>query len=141
MPPKTYKVGKDVTATSTYPTGKLIQDPKSGGVFYVESGFKYPIIDKVLLSTKFKGKKITKGTTVELNKYTKGSPVLFDDGELLTSDSSPTVYLISEGRKRPFSTGTVFEGLGYKFSNVISVSPQLLANYPTGDSIIIQENK
>lgn len=136
-----YKVGKDVTATSTYPTGKLIQDPKSGGVFYVESGFKYPIIDKVLLSTKFKGKKITKGTTVELNKYTKGSPVLFDDGELLTSDSSPTVYLISEGRKRPFSTGTVFEGLGYKFSNVISVSPQLLANYPTGDSIIIQENK
>jgi hypothetical protein len=134
-----YKLGQNITATSTYPTGKLMQDPKSGGVFYVESGYKYPVIDKVLLTTKFKGKKITKGTTIELNKYTKGAPVLFDDGELLSSPSSPTVYLISEGRKRPFSTGQVFETLGYKFSNVISVSPQLLANYPTGDSIIIKE--
>ena len=135
-----YKVGNNVTASSTYPTGKLIQDPKSGGVYYVESGYKYPITDKVLLSTKFKGKKISKGTTIELNKYTKGSPVLFDEGELLSSPSSAAVYLISEGKKRPFASGEIFESLGYKFSNVISVSPQLLANYPMGDNIIIQEN-
>lgn len=134
-----YQLGKNVTATSTYPTGKLIQDPKSGGIFYVESGYKYPIIDKVLLATKFKGKKISRGTTIELNKYTKGAPVLFDDGELLTSASAPTVYLISEGRKRPFASGEIFETLGYKFTNVIKVSPQLLANYPTGDNIIIKE--
>lgn len=134
-----YKLGQNITATSTYPTGKLIQDPKSGGVFYVESGYKYPIIDKVLLSTKFKGKKVTKGTTIELNKYTKGAPILFDDGELLTSASSPAVYLISEGRKRPFASGEVFETLGYKFTNVITVSPQLLANYPAGENITIKE--
>ena len=134
-----YKPGKDLTATSTYPTGKLIQDPKSGGVYYVESGFKYPIIDKVLLSTKFKGRTITRGTTIELDKYTKGAPILFDDGELISSNSSPAVYLISEGRKRPFLSGETFEMLGYKFSNVITVSPQLLANYPTGDAVIIPE--
>jgi len=134
-----YKLGKEITATSTYPTGKLMQDPKSGGVFYIESGFKYPIIDKILLSTKFKGKKVSRGTTLELNKYTKGAPVLFNDGELLSSASSPTVYLISEGRKRPFSSGEIFEKLGYKFENIIKVSPQLLAQYPTGDNIIIKE--
>jgi len=133
-----YTTGSEITATSTYPTGKLIQDPKSGGVFYVESGYKYPITDKVLLSTKFKGKKITKGTTLELNKYIKGSPVLLGDGELLMSNSSAAVYLISQGQKRPFSSGDVFLSLGYKFSNIITVSPQLLAQYPVGDSIIIQ---
>lgn len=133
-----YTEGKTITASSTYPTGKLIQDPKSGGVYYVESGYKYPIIDKVLLSTKFKDKKVTKGTTVELNKYTKETPVLFDDGELLMSNSVSTVYLISEGKKRPFTSGEVFEKLGYKFSNIITVSPQLLAQYPAGDPIIIQ---
>ncbi len=133
-----YTEGKTITATSTYPTGKLIQDPKSGGVFYVESGYKYPITDKVFLTTKFKDKKVTKGTTVELNKYTKGSPVVFGDGELLMSNSVSTVYLISEGRKRPFSSGEVFEKLGYKFSNVITVSPQLLAQYPAGDPVVIQ---
>ena len=134
-----YATGTTITATSTYPTGKLMQDPKSGGVFYIESGYKYPITDKVLLSTKFKGKKIVKGTTAELNKYIKGAPVLFSDGELLASNSSATVYLISQGRKLPFSNGTVFEKLGYKFSNVITVSPQLLALYPLSAPIVIQE--
>jgi hypothetical protein len=133
-----YTEGIAITATSTYPTGKLIQEPKSGGVYYVESGYKYPITDKVLLNTKFKGKKISKGTTVELNKYTKGAPVLFGDGELLMSNSVSTVYLISGGQKRAFSSGYVFEKLGYKFSNVITVSPQLLAQYNTGEPIVIQ---
>jgi len=133
-----YTDGKIITATSTYPTGKLLQDPKSGGVFYVESGYKYPITDKILLSTKFKGKKVVRGTTTELNKYTKGSPILFGDGELLSSNSSPAVYLISQGRKLPFAGGDVFEKLGYKFSNVIKVSPQLLALYPIGNPISIK---
>ena len=133
-----YTTGITITATSTYPTGKLLQDPKSGGIFYIESGYKYPIIDKVLLSTKFQGKKVTKGTTTELNKYTKGAPVLFNDGELLSSSSSATVYLISQGTKRPFANGDIFEKMGYKFSNVINVSPQLLALYPTGDSVTIK---
>ncbi len=133
-----YTEGKTITATSTYPTGKLIQDPKSGGIYYVESGYKYPITDKIFLTTKFKGKKVSKGTTIELNKYIKGAPVLFGDGELLMSNSVSTVYLISEGRKRPFFSGEVFEKLGYKFSNVITVSPQLLAQYPAGDPVIIQ---
>lgn len=132
-----YTEGKTITATSTYPTGKLLQDPKSGGIFYVESGYKYPITDKIFLSTKFKGKKIVKGTTVELNKYTKGNPILFSDGELLSSVSSPTVYLISQGKKRPFANGYIFENLGYKFSNVVKISPQLLALYPMGDTINI----
>ena len=132
-----YTIGNTITATSTYPTGKLLQDPKSGGIFYIESGYKYPVTDKILLSTKFKGKKITKGTTLELNKYIKGSPVLFEDGELLTSNSSPIVYLISQGRKRPFTNGDIFDKLGYKFTNVITVSPQLLALYPTSEAINI----
>jgi len=132
-----YTTGQIITATSTYPTGKLLQDPKSGGIFYIESGYKYPITDKVLLSTKFKGKKVTKGSTLELNKYTKGNPVLFDDGELLSSPSSATVYLISGGLKRPFASGDIFTKLGYNLSNVISISPQLLAQYPTGDPITI----
>jgi hypothetical protein len=132
-----YADGQTITAASSYPTGKLLQDPKSGGIFYIESGYKYPITDKVFLTTKFKGKKITRGTTLELNKYTKGSPVLFEDGELLTSDSSPIVYLISQGRKRPFINGDIFTRLGYKFTNVIKVSPQLLAQYPTGEQITI----
>lgn len=135
---ESYKVGATITTASAYPTGQLIQNPVNGGVYFVESGYKYPIPDKSFLTTKFKGRVIKRGTVSELEKYTTGPAVSFSDGELLKSSTVSTVYLISEGRKRPFVSGEVFESLGYKFSNVITVSPQLLANYPIGDSVVLQ---
>ncbi len=127
-----YKDGAPLTVTSAYPAGALLRDPQSGGVYYVQDGVKAPIIDKVLLNTKFKGKNILKATAAELALYTKVTPVLFDDGELLKSDSASAVYLIVNGQKRPFQSGSDFEKLGYKWSNVITVSPQLLYLYPVG---------
>jgi len=131
-----YSVGKTITATSTYVTGALVQDTKTGGVFYVVDGTKAPITDKIILTTKFKGKKITKATTKVLDKYTKVSPVMFDDGTLVKTDSFPTIYLISNGKKRPFTDEATFTSLGYNMKNVISVSSKFLYNYQQGDPIL-----
>ncbi len=130
-----YKDGAPLSVTSAYPAGALLRDPQSGGVYYVQDGIKAPIIDKVLLNTKFKGKTILKATAAELALYSKVTPVLFDDGELLKSDSASAVYLLVNGQKRPFQSGSDFEKLGYKWSNVITVSPQLLYLYPVGTTI------
>lgn len=130
-----YQDGTPLTATSTYPTGALLRDPQSGGVYYVIDGQKAPIIDKILLNTKFKGQKIIKATAAELAQYTKIAPIVFDDGELLKSDSASAVYLVANGRKRAFQSGNDFEKMGYKWANVISVSPQLLYLYPLGSPI------
>lgn len=131
-----YQDGETLDANSTYPTGALLRDPQSGGVYYVQDGKKAPIIDKVLLTTKFKGQSIQKATVEELAQYTKITPVLFDEGELLKSDSSSAVYLIVNGEKRPFQTGADFEKLGYKWTNIINVSPQLLYLYPLSQPIL-----
>jgi hypothetical protein len=130
-----YQDGALLTAASVYPTGALIRDPQSGGVYYVQDGNKAPIIDKVLLNTKFKGKNVLKAGVAELAQYTKISPIIFDNGELLKSDSSSAVYLIAGSQKRPFRNGDDFEKLGYKWSNVINVSPQLLYLYPLGSAV------
>lgn len=130
-----YQSGRIITATSTYVTGVLMQDKKGGGVFYVENGTKAPILDKIFLSTKFQGKKILKVTTQQLNSYVKVNPVLFPDGTILKTDSFPTVYLISNGTKRPFADEAVFNKLGYKFQNIITVSSQVLYQYPLGETI------
>jgi len=128
-----YHNGEMLKANSAYPTGALLRDPQSGRVYYAQDGKKAPIIDKILLSTKFKGKTIQKASAEELARYTKISPVLFDDGELLKSESSSAVYLIANGQKRPFLSGDDFERLGYKWTNIITVSPQLLYLYPLGE--------
>lgn len=130
-----YPVGRTITATSTYVTGALMQEIKTGGIYYVIDGTKAPLTDKILLTTKFKGKKIIKDTTGVLNKYTKIAPVLLDDGTLVKTDSFPTVYLISNGEKRPFASETIFNKLGYNSAGVITVSSKFLYNYPQGEPI------
>lgn len=130
-----YVDGTPLSATSTYPTGALLQDKKTGGVFYVEEGKKFPLHDKSLLTYKFKKKKLTPVASSQLEAYPTGAPILFEDGELLTSPNTKAVYLIDQGKKRPFSSGEVFEKLGYKWENIISVSPQFLNKYENGESI------
>ena len=131
----TYAVGRTITATSTYVTGVLMQDTTTGGVFYVVDGTKAPLTDRILLTTKFQNKKIIRATTATLSAYTKVAPVLFDDGTLLKTDGFQTVYLISNGLKRPFANEAIFNELGYNAKNIISVSSQFLYNYSQGEII------
>jgi len=130
-----YIDGVPLTATSTYPTGALLQDKKTGGVYWIIEGTKAPLLDKILLKTKFNTKKIIPSSSAELDGYQTISPVLFADGELLKSNNSTAVYVISGGKKRPIYSGEVFEKLGYKWQNITTVSPQLLYLYDLGEPI------
>lgn len=130
-----YQVGKAITATSSYVTGALLQDTKSGGIFYVENGIKAPLTDKILLTTKFLGKKIMRVSPIILAAYPKTDPILFGDGTLLKTSTFPTVYLISNGQKRPFTNEFVLKNLGYNDQNIITVSSQFLSLYSLGEEI------
>jgi hypothetical protein len=130
-----YQVGADITTESTYVTGALLQDPNTGGVFYVNDGYKSPIPDRVILDKKFSNQTIYPATIEQLEKYIKTEPYLFEDGVLLKSRTVSTVYLIANRQKRPIFSGQVFEDLGYKWENIIEVSPQHLYLYPFGEML------
>lgn len=130
-----YENGLPITATTTYPTGALLQDNKSGGVYYVTDGTKAPIWDKIFLKVKFKYKLITKVTPGKLSAYKTVDPVLFNDGELLKSANSPAVYVVENKLKRVFVSGELFEKMGYKWDNVITVSEKIINLYPEGTPI------
>jgi hypothetical protein len=134
-----YSEGQPLTATSTYPTGALLQDKTTGGVYWIYEGKKAPVWDAIFLKTKFKNKKIIPAAKNELDSYETTDPVMFGDGELLKSSVSPAVYLISDGQKRPFASGEAFVGLGYKWENIITVSPKVLYLYEEGE-FITKEN-
>ena len=130
-----YINGPELTIASAYPTGALLQNKKTGGVYFVEEETKAPLIDKIFLTTKFKGKTIYPIDEEQLNKYQTVDPVKFDDGELLKANNSPAVYLINDGKRRAFVSGEIFEGLGYNWSNVITVSEKVINLYADGDPI------
>lgn len=130
-----YIDGEPIIASSTYLTGALLQDKTTGGVFWVIEGKKAPIWDKAFLNTKFKNKKIIPVKPEELEQYPTINPILYDNGELLKSSESPAVYLIADNKKRVITSGKAFEDLGYKWKNIITVSPKILYLYQDGEPI------
>lgn len=128
-----YRETAPLTATTSYPTGALLQDKKTGGVYWVKNGQKSPIPDRVFLKTVFKNKKPFPIDPKELAKYQTADPVRFSDGELLKTKDLTTVYVIADGKKRPINSGTVFESLKYKWQNVITVPDKILYLYPDGE--------
>ena len=127
--------GEAITVESSYPTGGLLQDKATGGVYFVQNGIKYPLWAKQLLTLYYKTKKIVKVTAEELKQYPTGDPIKFKDGELVKSDHEATVYFISNGARRPFVSGDAFKELGYKFENIITTTDKLLSLHPIGEVI------
>ena len=124
-----------ITMDSIYPTGALLQNQETGGVYYVEDGVKHPIWSKQLLEVNFKNKKITAILPTDLDKFNNGTPVLFKDGELVTSPATKTVYVISGGKKLPISSADVFNSLGYSWDNIIMTSDKVLSLHETGEPV------
>lgn len=130
-----FEVGETITMASAYPTGALLQDPDSGGVYFVRDGKKYPLYAKDLLKTNFKRLSVLASSRQEIDTFETQDPVLFNDGELIKAKDSPAVYLVDEGTKRPFLSGEVFEKLGFKWDNVVETSGKLVKLHPTGEPI------
>lgn len=130
-----YKIGEAITEKSAYPTGGLLQDKKTGGVYYVYNGEKYPLLSKKIMNLYFKDKKITAVSEDELDKYVTKDAVRLKDGELASGEKDNTVYVIADGEKRPINSAEVFLDLGYKWDNVIKIEDKILALHKTGEII------
>ena len=130
-----YTLGEPITSDSLYPQGVLLQDTKTGGVFYVENGEKFPILSREILTARFVGRPLIPTKPSELDVYPKGNPVLFSDGTLMGVKGSPEVFFISEGKRRPILNGTIFETFGWKWENVIWTNEASILVHPLGSVI------
>ncbi|PIT95772.1 hypothetical protein COT94_04265 [Candidatus Falkowbacteria bacterium CG10_big_fil_rev_8_21_14_0_10_37_14] len=130
-----YSYGEPITAEDAYPTGALLQNNKTGGVYFVQAGTKAPLPDAVFLKTRFKNKKIISTTPAKLEKYQTVQPVKFVDGDLVKIENGFTIYVAENGLLRPIISQTAFEKLGYKINNVIIISPRLFMTYQIGNSL------
>ncbi|MFA6321848.1 MAG: hypothetical protein WCX71_00020 [Candidatus Buchananbacteria bacterium] len=130
-----YSYGQEITVKSAYPTGALLQNKSTGGVFYVENGIKHPIYSKEILKTNFKDKVLTKVSPAELDKFETGDPVKFRDGELVKAKGDPRVYVISNGYRRTFKDEKSFAKFGYQWHNIIETTPSAINLIPLGEDI------
>ncbi|MBI4215682.1 MAG: hypothetical protein HY602_03075 [Parcubacteria group bacterium] len=132
---KDYKEGQPITADTSYVTGMLLQNKKTGGVYWVQNGVKQPILDRIILILNFRGKKILGADPQTLEQYKTGGPVVLQDGELITSPNTRTIYVVSEGKKRPISSPETFKALGYQWDKVLTIPHKIVELHPDGEII------
>ncbi len=130
-----YEEGDPITVKTVYPLGALLQDIKTGGVYFVIDGQRRPILAKQLLSLYFKGRKIIKANAAQLAKFAVGEPIAFKDGEIVGLKKTGQIYIISNGQRRPI-TKEVLQSLGFDSSRIVWTTEKMLALQPIGDVIL-----
>ncbi|WKZ29244.1 MAG: hypothetical protein QY323_00775 [Patescibacteria group bacterium] len=131
-----YADGDPITLKSAYPTGALLQNNKTGGVYFVEDGKKMPIIDASIMKADYPTKRISVVSPETLEKYETAEPLKFKDGDLITSPgSNKAVYVVSNGQRRPIVSGEAFEQLGYSWKRIIWTTEAVMALHPVGQPV------
>jgi len=130
-----YTVGEHITLTSAYPTGALLQDKKTGAVFWVQDGKKQGIIDRSILANNFSHVLPSPVHTDELAAYPYAGRLKLTDGTTITSPESSAVYIISDGLRRPVISGEAFEKLGFNWEDVVEVPQSVVDLHPLGDPL------
>jgi len=127
-----YTEGDPITIASSYPTGALLQDNKTGAVFYVQDGVKKGIIDRSIMAIAFKSQRPLPVHPEELDEYPYAGRVALPDGTIVTAPGSPAVYVIADGSRRPVVSGEAFEKLGYRWSDIVEVPQRVIDMHPLG---------
>jgi hypothetical protein len=130
-----YEIGEILTIQSAYPLGTLLQDKKTGGIYFVQSGIKYPVIDRDILKINFPNYAITAISPDQLAAYEIGDQIKIKNGILIKSADSPVVYITANGERQPIKNEYSFKTLGYRWDNIFTVSQKALATLSVGETI------
>lgn len=124
-----------VSQPSLYSDGTLVMVENETKVYLIENGAKRWIMSAdIFIARGFNWPDIRRIPASDLALYSDGQVVNWPDGSLVKS-AQPSVYVISGGNKRPFSSAEIFIGLGYAWKNIKTISQQELDQYQLGAAV------
>ncbi len=134
----TYSDGAAITKSTEFPQGVLMKAKGSPGVWYVEDGKRHALVDAILISLYFHSRRIINVSKTELAAYEEGEKYALHDGELVKSADNPAVFVIENGLRRPIPSGEVFERVGWKWKNIVTVPSRVLSIHQLGEPFQVQ---
>lgn len=118
-----------ITEKTSFPQGALLRTAKSSTVWYVENSVKHAIPDMVFIKLYFPGRPIKSVAAKTLDAFTLGDPYALLDGELVRAKSTPDVYVMEDSKLRPIPSAEIFELMGYKWQNVVTLPDRIVTTY------------
>jgi hypothetical protein len=107
----------------------------SGTFFLILNGVRHGIANPGLLYSFGYGFGDAVADAATYQTLQSGNMLGPNDGALVKSPSDPTVFLVSGQSKHGFTSATVFSGLGYKFTSVLTIPAPQMDALPLGDTI------
>lgn len=130
-----YPIGESITSKTEFPQGALFKEKETNTLWYVEGKTKRQVPHVAFLKLYFSGMTVKASTTKKLAAYTAGEPYRFRDGELVRGVKKASVYVVENGVLRPIPSAEIFETLGWKWKNVVTVADSVISSYTVGDPI------
>lgn len=94
---------------------------------------------EVFLSHGYQWQQVAQLAQEELAAIPTGAPLAFRSATLLRG-TDQTIYVIEDGRKRPFVTARDFEQLGYRWENIVTIDDLQLRLIPTGKPLTVRDH-
>lgn len=130
-----YPNGEVISSTVVHPDGSLVKTAYSPVVYLTADGKKHHLRSAaVFRSHGFEWSDIVVISTEEMSSYPLGEMMNFANGSVLKG-SVPTIYLVTGGNKRPFSSAETYLDLGFKWSSYRTVSDLILGAFSSGSVI------
>jgi subtilisin family serine protease len=115
--------------------GTIVKTSINPSVYLIENCKKRYISLPEIFSSWFDWRDIVVISSSELSSYPVGADLVFQPSSLIKTDSQPDVFVVVGTTRRYISNASVFEGLGYRWSNIITTTPPELAKYSLGDNL------
>ncbi len=130
-----YEEGEPIDTQAVYPQGTLLQNNKTGGVFFVENGNKHPIMSKEIYLANFPSSTITPVKPEDLDSYETGDALLFPDGTLVAMRESPEIFVISDGTRHHIQDEATFITFGWNWNQIVWTNERSILLHPLSEPI------
>ncbi|MCK4800222.1 N-acetylmuramoyl-L-alanine amidase [Candidatus Parcubacteria bacterium] len=116
-----------------YPDNTLLKAENSPAIYLVKNGKRKEFTSAQLFEKAgYKWRDVISITKEEIDNYSLDGRVLYPDGLLIRSTNSSAVYLLEAGKKRMVTSAILFKKLGYKWNDIVAVSPSEMKEYQSG---------
>ncbi len=117
-----------------YPSGSLLQDNTTGGVYLIKFDEKRPITSQTALLSRYNSDLIISVDPTVLQTYADGAPISHANYSLLQTPTGG-IYLLVDDVIRPIASQEAFRSIGFNPDEVIAVEWEDLAAYSEGETI------
>jgi D-alanyl-D-alanine endopeptidase (penicillin-binding protein 7) len=133
-----YMTGSTIVESTANPLGELVRIQENNTLYFLQDNQYFPMYDEAIIQTNFSHLTLETSPISRLTNLIQGPAVKVKDGALIMVQDDRRVYVVEKGKKRHITNEAVFNGLGYKWANIVVVNPYTSIGMEDGEPVYLR---